>query len=498
MLEGSCVFPTDESDELVVTLEAPSTLVVVGATVRVTARVSRRLSDGQLQPIPRAIVEWLSSDPAVVNVEGSPDGSAALTGLQSGSGRITATATSFTRARSAVLAIRVANPIEIDSINPAIVRYGDKLTVYGVGLDELERVTLGEADLIPDPVTYTEAPGGTNQLSFWVPYPAATGRATLVTHGGASTVAPTPTTVLPIDLYHELGLDPPTINLTGVAARQPDTLFYNPALALTDLEGSDGFRLAASENRSAITITVSSESPAVTLLDPVVSVGPSPFTTFPATDEQSLWAIGLGGQNCRNTLVPFTRPVARAGPFHLVRALKDLPSADILLGITGDPPGRYGLTVQAGYHTADERIVPDRFEENDHCAGADLNFRGSVHFDLPFSDTLTMDNPYEVDWFRFSLPPGPEEPTTVFLTLRSAARPFGATDSSNVGLLILDSDANVLAEAHEAGSSETLNLTVDAPRDYYAIVLDEAGVPTRYALCIAIGTVCEFPSGGEP
>jgi len=31
------------------------------------------------------------------------------------------------------------------------------------------------------------------------------------------------------------------------------------------------------------------------------------------------------------------------------------------------------------------------------------------------------------------------------------------------------------------------------PGDIYVVVADEAGVVTRYSLCIALGAVCELP-----
>ena len=33
------------------------------------------------------------------------------------------------------------------------------------------------------------------------------------------------------------------------------------------------------------------------------------------------------------------------------------------------------------------------------------------------------------------------------------------------------------------------------PGEYYMVVSDFAGVPTRYALCAAVGTSCATPSG---
>jgi hypothetical protein len=173
------------------------------------------------------------------------------------------------------------------------------------------------------------------------------------------------------------------------------------------------------------------------------------------------------------------------------------------LSVSGVSPGRYSLTVHDGYIGSDPRIQPDRFEENDYCLAADANFQDParrIDLGTAFADTLTIDEPYEVDWFRFTVPPAEDEGQ--LLSIRTAARPFGAADSSDVGLVLfrvdsletfLDTLTSVDAESHAAGSDEELVADV-TPGDYYLIVMDEAGVPTRYSLCMAIGNTCALPA----
>src|SRR5207237_5159513 len=114
-------------------------------------------------------------------------------------------------------------------------------------------------------------------------------------------------------------------------------------------------------------------------------------------------------------------------------ALKSLPSAALHVLTNFTRPQRYGLTVAQGYFTADPRIKPDAYEENDMCTYADS---GNRRISLPFSDTLTIDNPHEVDWLRIDLPP-PAVPVSV--RLRTLARPFVATaqDRSDPDLSVL-------------------------------------------------------------
>jgi hypothetical protein len=170
------------------------------------------------------------------------------------------------------------------------------------------------------------------------------------------------------------------------------------------------------------------------------------------------------------------------------------------------------VTVVDGFRPADPRIQPDRFEENDACAGADSNdVNPATHIDLlaGFADTLTIDEAYEVDWFRFTVPEdpsNPDDPLPRLVTARAAARPFGAADSSNIGLAVMSLDSlrfgrpssagpeiPWLAESHAPGSTEILSAEL-MPGDYYLVVSDEGGVATRYALCLAIGNACTVPS----
>jgi hypothetical protein len=45
----------------------------------------------------------------------------------------------------------------------------------------------------------------------------------------------------------------------------------------------------------------------------------------------------------------------------------------------------------------------------------------------------------------------------------------------------------------DPGSNALATVTLD-PGDYYVAVVDSAGVPTPYALCIAVGADCSLPA----
>jgi hypothetical protein len=174
-------------------------------------------------------------------------------------------------------------------------------------------------------------------------------------------------------------------------------------------------------------------------------------------------------------------------------ALKTLPSHAIHIVTFFAKPQRYGLTVVNGYFTADPRIKADRFEENDFCHFAD-NQRIRIDT-LPaagFSDTLNIDNPFEIDWYRIQVPSLALGETFVF---RLQGRPFVAgRDSSDIDIYVLTvpgstgSDVSEVGSSTAAGSSESLTLNLSAG-SYYVAVVDYAGVATRYSMCIRKASV---------
>jgi hypothetical protein len=299
------------------------------------------------------------------------------------------------------------------------------------------------------------------------------------------------------------------VDLDGAPVGGTDTLFYNPALAVVSGEGLDALQLHQDQPGRSFTLILTSTGPVVTAFDPVLTAEHEVPDSFPTNDAPiPNWALGFSGHYCGQGFLPTGRPVALTAPVTLVRALKDVPYRDLLLAVYGDPPGQYTVTIRDGYVTADPRIAADRFEENDYCAAADSN---AAYPDrqvvLPFADTLTIDNPYEVDWFRFTVPPprppGPapdpgEPPDTSgrdsLVTIRTAARPFGASDSSNIGLILLPitgSTPTVETVSRTPSSNEMITAQL-SNGDYYLVVLDDGGVATRYSLCIGYGPTCQL------
>ena len=177
-----------------------------------------------------------------------------------------------------------------------------------------------------------------------------------------------------------------------------------------------------------------------------------------------------------------------------VVALKTLPSHAIHIITFFSRPQRYGLTVARGYFTADKRIRPDAYEENDFCHYADSvpgqpSPKPRIHVTtVGFSDTMNIDNPFEIDWYRLEVPAHNLGDSVL---IRLQGRPFVAgQDSSDIDLYVLtvpdSASATTLTEVGSsvnAGSTE--NLMVDlAAGSYYLAVIDYAGVAERYSMCI--------------
>jgi hypothetical protein len=298
-----------------------------------------------------------------------------------------------------------------------------------------------------------------------------------ISEQGFSATAPTPTVVDPGDIFDTFdNSDSPTIlDLRGPPAR-PKTLFDNPALVLQSLTGSpflaeqDQYLLVLSDSTRPLTISV--------------------FTFPPGVDGMFVDLESLGSlSTCKGELV---------GPGinsdRVVFALKQTEKRSLLLRVSGNRVGPYGIKVEDEYVLADPRIEADRFEENDYCTAADANFqRPDTRIDTsePFAETLTIDNPNDPDWFKFSV--GPD---SSLVTVRTVARPFAASDSSDIDLEILmdrgvGSPLRVTGISSE-GSTETLSIEL-SPGIYYLLVSDVVGVVTRYSMCIAAGNNCTLP-----
>ena len=497
----TCAFPTDKSDNVFVTLEAPSRVVLRGQDMSVFARAWHVVGI-DTQPIVNVGFVFSSGSATIARVETNGGGYATVTGVNSGTVDIIARAVAFEGAQPADLVLRVSNPLEIDSVRPAVVHFGEVMTVYGVGVDSMFIASLGGVNLIEYPFSRQRDTTGLGQISFWVPPPARSDKLFYLGAGVFGQATDT-TAVIPQDVFEPNDTVPSTINL-DLPGPWPGTayapiLFTNPALAFEPIDraktqGADWFRFTATDSTRALTFFITYPSfgdTAATRTFLLDSLYYQPGVDYFGRDSADF--IGSDFVRCKGDFF---------GPAQLSResttvALRSLPSHGVHIITFFSRPQRYGLTVAQGYFTADSRIRPDAYEENDMCHYAD---RPSQRVTVPPSgvefvfDTLTIDNPFEFDWYRIQVPAsGPVDS----IVIRTQARPFIAgRDTSDIDLYVLripgvsdttpgTSVMDIVAQSLKPGSSETLVTRLPAGA-YYIAVTDFAGVATRYQMCVKI------------
>ena len=492
---GGCSDTTEAVDQTYVTIASASPVVLRGDQIELTAKLWTRTSPGDSIEVRNAELVWSSDDPTLATLTAKNNNTTVATGVNSGIVQIRAVATGFQGATPASFALRISNPLEIDSMRPAVVRYGQKVTMYGVGVNNLFFATLQGATLLPDTFSLAAGAGGVSQMDFWVPPPASTGQA-IVLSPSQIVIAPDTTTVQRLDIFEPNEDAPQTIDLSaGPFPTIPQIRFYNPALAFEDRVradslGVDWYRFANVTPGSDLTfifLAPTFKNAHLTFLGPTVTNADSVATPG--------WTIGSGLYYCKDHAFKVQEQPADS----LIVALKNVPAGGMDLISLFFVSGRYGMAVVDGYITTDPKIGPDRLEENDNCEFADRNFADPltrVDLTSPFSDTLTIDNPHDIDWIRFTMP-GPVAQPVTFKTAPPAAlnaAAAGDIDLYVIGVPVAGSPLDVRGASRVEGSNESLTVILD-PGDYYMVVTDFAGRPTRYSLCAAVGTNCNLPAG---
>jgi hypothetical protein len=464
-----------------VTVDSGSRLVRRGDALTVQGHAWRNTPDESDGEIRGVSFTWTISDPSVAQVAPTQGGRAVVTGVESGRVMLRAETKDFEGAEAAEVEIRVANTVEIDRVTPETVSFGEQLTVEGVGLGGVERVFLGDGALIPDSASFLGDSVGAGSMRFWVAYPASSDRLLAVAKAGFSASAADTTTVLSRDIFETE--DDPVIRLDGPVVREPDVLFRNPALFLEFQEAGDHYHFVRSESSQPLTLVVHQAGQVEFGIDAMVS-------PLPIDDPGADWGMGGQTQRCGE----FTTAVPAAIPDSIVRVIEGPASADFEVAVFALNPSTYRMDVRRGRPSPDPRIEPDRFEPNDHCRVADRNFEiPGRRMDLgegAVSEVLTLDYPYDLDWLKIRVPGEFGERRLV--TIRTNPLPFGAADSSLVLIYLMDSEG--FGPQSRGDGAEQLIAEEVEPGDYWVVITDEAGVPTRYGFCVALGTVCGLPS----
>jgi hypothetical protein len=506
----------DLSDQVFVTIAATSTTVVRGDKVFVQAKAFR-LDGVDTVEVKNIQFHWISGNPGVATVAGDEFGGAEITGVNAGLVDISAIATAYQDAATGDLVVRVSDALEIDSVRPSLVQWGEKVRVYGVGVRNIFIADLG-ATLFPDTLTFQGDPLGLGVMEFWVPPPARTNRLFALGPGVFLNAQET-TQVDTVDLYEYNDTIPSLISLDGPGpypTQIPTLLYFNPALAFEepprDTLGTgvnstrfDWYRFNRADPSRPLTLVLTPQGVAdSTGLFIVLS---DSIAWFPGhvPGAPSWFVTTEGGNHCGSP--PFTLFPDQARSDSVVLALRRLPRystshTGIHLLAFYQQPQRYAITIVDGYLTADPRIGPDRFEENDICSFADTNFADPTKriavtsglFGTGFADSLlTIDNPHEMDWYKFNVT-APLLTDSTMIKVRS--RPFPGTifDRSDVDLYVVRaSPFQVMGFVSSAGSRDSMRLLLSSG-DYYLGVFDFRGEATRYALCIRVTFNCTPPT----
>jgi hypothetical protein len=488
---AACSVPTDQDTTMYVSVSSPSPILLRGSVADLSAHLWVRDANGDSSEVRNAELFWNTSDEQLATI--TPGGGPAIgrvTGINSGVVEVRAVARGYANALPGVFSLRIANPLEIDSITPDTVRYGQLVVAYGVGVGSLFFAGLGNATLGIDSLAVTGDPHGLGSRSFWVAYPATTG--TLFAAGSGQLVfAAESTVVFPFDIYEPNEASPAVIPLDGQAPypATPAVRFFNPALAFEEPSGAstigiDWYRWTTADPAKPYTFL---------FVGPALGRTHGTFLTSDArTTNSSSWRLGPGMYDCKG--FNFRPPVAASDSVFI--ALGKLPANFVDLVSAYTQQGRYALAVVQSYEVADKRIPADRFEENDLCVFADANFNDPakrIDLSSPFAENLTIDTPHEIDWLRFRVPGA----LPLSVTVRTAAYPLGKNDRTDLDTYILrvpvDSRGlELVGSDAEHGSAESTTMLLD-PGDYYLAVVDSAGVPTHYGVCIAAGATCTLP-----
>lgn len=503
----TCTFPTDKSSDVFVAVHVPKLVVLQGQTLDAAATLWQRVGTDSVE-IKNASFQWGTTNDALATVKDVGYGGAQVTGVSPGSVDLTVRAVSFEKAQTAYITLRVSKPLEIDSVRPPTAHYGSLLTVYGVGVDSIFVASLGNVNLIEYPFSRVRDSTGLGQITFWVPPPAPS--ASLFYLGAGVFGFDTATTnILKDDIYEPNDTTSADVDLDA-GSLWPGTplapiVFTNPALAFEQPDrdiglGEDWFRFGTSDTTQAMTFFITYPSFGDTsafatrtfLLDSLAyatgALG-DPIEKFYGRDSADF--IGSDFYTCKGDQFD----PAQVSRESTTVALKTLPSHAIHVVTFFSHPQRYGLTVAQGYFTADQRIKADAYEENDFCHYTDSipgqpspKSRISIS-PVQFTDTMNIDNPFEIDWYRIEVPAHGVADSVLF---RLQGRPFiTGRDSSDIDIYVetvpgsTGSGVFDVGSSVNAGSSEDLMLDLPAG-SYYLAVVDYAGVAERYSMCIRV------------
>lgn len=496
----TCSFPTDQSDQVFVTVTLSAPLVVQGATITAHGHAFRKTASGNV-PVNDVDFQWSVSDSNVARIVNDGRGTATITGVNAGLVHVVARTAVYAKAADMDSTIRVARALEIDSIRPSTIRYGGRITVFGVGINGIFLARLGPGTLVADTFSFVGNRNGLGHMQFWVPFPSHSDQMIAFGNGVFGT-APETTFVNPVDIYEPDDTNPALIDLDagGPIAQLPTLRFFNPALFFEPFDrntslGLDWYRFGQADTSQPVTFVLTaggaaSDTSHLNILTDSIeysggfySLGPGAWILAPQA--------GIFGCHGNSFFVPVSTEDST------VVELGHLTSNKFHVFEEYSSPGGYGMRVVRALVRADPSVGPDRFSPNEVCDQADANFATpattiAVHLgSVPFVDTtLTIDFPHATDWYRFRLDTVNAADVLDSVTFATVSRTPGSKDTSDIDITVLDVNGNEVGQSVDSGSTEHLTLGLSTNANYYVIVSDFAGAPVRYGLCIQVATSC--------
>jgi hypothetical protein len=501
VLFGTCLYPTEHDSSVHVSI-TPVRILFSGHDIVVAARAWEVRGPADSQAIPNVVFVWSSSDPTVATVDAGR-----VVGIKSGTAIIRAAALNFDRGQLAAAdTVRVSAPLEIDSVRPKIVRYGELLRLYGVGVDSIFAAQLKGTPLILNPFADTAFANGTSRRLYWVPPPAQTDSLFFLGISGGNGVLGfvhgDTTRVIEHDLFEPDDTIPQPIDLDAPPPfpSYPILRFFNPALAFEPLRrgeknGVDWYRFTHAQTQDVTIILTAPQIKGTFSTFLTDSLGWNGVAKTYVIGSDS-WTFGPKSHACHGAGFAPAEAVADS----TIVAFKNLPAPGFdAIAIYGTP-GRYGLSVLASYVS---ELPADAHEDDNSCNAADL--RGTRPAPT-FRDTLTIENPHDVDWIRFRYTnPGVTSTAQVRLHAFPGTHPDSLKDLDVYVIRVpaaTDTIVSVVAADTAAGSDVNLTPSL-ATGDYYLAIVDFAGTTTTYEVCV--GTVpllqpgtCNTPAWPSP
>ena len=483
LVTPACFNPAEQSGELSIAFADLPDLFL-----KDSIQLDARLANADGNEIDNAQIDYTSSDLTVASI----DQFGMLLAVGSGSATITAGARLFENTDPAIQNLTVRGLLEIDSIRPLLARFGDVITLYGVGLspESLIIVGIGEA-LAPDLkdfATYTPAdsafPNRLGALTVFVPPPANPFSEISIIGFNGVRFAEDTLRVFQLDVYEPNDTIPAPLGELPLG-------FLNPALSFEDRRrdkidfSADWYTFTNTSNQARTLIvfgTGATQNFNVFVTPGVTWDGAQ--TTF--LIDPGAWSVGSGGYFCGGLSMTLAgmafQPFEEQFPAAVI-SLDNLGIGTYNLLTVFDAPGDpqpYEIAVFNQYVSIDG-TTKDPAEENDYCDVA-KNLQGFL------GASLTVDNPHDIDWFKFTVLPGGQNVQINASSTDSLVDVdlYLLDDQRPTDLPIIDFSTEFLTSSDAICARDVSGFCIGplalAAGDYFLVVIDFAGQSGPYSL----------------